>query len=174
MGKKWIVISSLVVLILLFLGYIASQMVHVTGPVIWIDRSLAGGWKTDEAMGGWWDNLSRLNPLLSEESKRVVVYLLPTLQTSQIAVGRKDMPKMAYANWRTLGNTQILTISIDWEEWESAGSGQREIRFAEFVATQLAEYWRVPNKDYEQELLKILRGETKAPVELISPVRRDK
>ena len=89
MGKKWVLISSLIVLILLFLGYIASQMVHVTGPVIWIDRSLAGGWKTDEIMGGWWDSLSRLNPLLSEESKRVVVYLLPTLQTSQIAVGCK-------------------------------------------------------------------------------------
>ena len=149
-------------------------MIHVTGPVIWVDRSWSGGWKTDQAMSGWWDNLSKLNPLAIEQNKRVVVYLLPSLQTSQVAVGRKDRPKMAYADWRTLGNIQILTISLDWDEWESVGSGQREIRFAEFVATQLAEYWGVPNKDYEGMLLKILRGEMAVPIELKSPVKGDK
>ena len=114
MGKKLLIVFSFVVVVVALLGYGLSKSVSMTGPVIWVDKSDEGSWKTDKSTATWWDKLSKLNPLANDRHKRVVVYLSPRLEPSQVSVGRTDMPPMAYAYWKPWSNgIEVLVISIN-------------------------------------------------------------
>lgn len=176
MGKKWLIIGVLL-LILVVVGYVAiPRYVKVTGPVIWVDQSWSGGWDVDSKTGDWWEQMSKLSPALDHSvSYKVIVFLLPTLQTSQNALGQKDKPSIAYIDWRPWSkNINVMTVSINWEQWEQTDPSQRNIRFNEFVATRLGTYWRAPDKKKMEMIAPIISESIKSPVSLIGPMETNK
>ena len=167
MGKKIIIIGLAIILILMSVVYAISKVVKITGPVVWIDRSNRGNWQHNANAGAWWGELSILNPNMIDQSRWVVVYLLPNLQTSQTSFGRKDQPPAIFVDWRVWGKgIQVLTISINWDEWEDIEADDRQKQLSQFVASQLGKYWGAPKKDELEMTNKVLRGEVEPPINL--------
>ena len=167
MGKKIVIFVGILIFIIAVAVLAISRFVKVTGPLIWIDRSSRGSWQTSANSAAWWEELSILNPNMIDQSRRVVVYLLPTLQESKVAFGRKNQPPTLFADWRIWGKEiQVLTVSVNWGEWEAIEAADRDKQLTQFVASALAKYWGATTKDASVMIDRVLRGEVETPIQL--------